>query len=95
MSKVFRRVVQYVKYDLKEILSPTGLPDPPGTPPRKPITVKRILIVSVRLVRLWEYGVGYKGRDSGLYRFVEKGASTGDPSKGDCRGTSTGGWVDR
>lgn len=38
--KFLNRVRNYIRYDLKEILNPSSLPDPPGTPPRRTLTLK-------------------------------------------------------
>jgi len=35
MLKAWRRVRDYVKYDLREIIAPSSLPYPPGEEPEK------------------------------------------------------------
>ncbi len=36
MSKLWHRVKTYIKYDIREIVNPTSLPNPPDyVPPRK------------------------------------------------------------
>ena len=35
MRKIFRRVQQYVKHELKEIVAPSALPEPPGEVSRR------------------------------------------------------------
>ena len=35
MLRTFKRVHRYIRYDLKEIIAPSPLPDPPGEKPKK------------------------------------------------------------
>ncbi len=47
MLRAFRRVQQYIKHDIKEIVAPSALPEPPGQESRR-LTVAEIWKVSTQ-----------------------------------------------
>lgn len=60
LKVVWRKVSDYVRYDLKEIAFPSSLPDPPHFKKRRKLTWKERYLVSILLFYLpiFVYAIG-------------------------------------
>ena len=56
MLRALKRVHRYVRYDLKEIVAPSPLPDPPGEKPPK-----------IRIVDVWTVLTASASAHTALY----------------------------
>ena len=56
MLRTFKRVHRYVTHELKEIVAPSPLPDPPGEKPQK-----------IKLGDIWRVMMAFAGAHTALY----------------------------
>jgi hypothetical protein len=52
---LWKRVIRYVKYDLREIVAPRSMPDPPGYEPPPKITWKQDWNAAVQATKMYMY----------------------------------------